>query len=83
MQIVSYVAAALVTLNFIGSAQSRPDETPNIVFILADDLGITDIREYAKHFTGEKTEDLFFETPNLDDFVLVCESVMRRVSFRQ
>ncbi len=69
MQIVSYVAAALVTLNFIGSAQSRPDETPNIVFILADDLGITDIREYARHFTGEKTEDLFFETPNLDDLV--------------
>ncbi len=44
-------------------ATERP---PNIVFILADDLGITDIGAYARHFTDAKAEDLFFETPHLD-----------------
>ena len=44
----------------------RAENPPNIVFILADDLGITDIGAYARHFTGAKAEDLFFETPNLD-----------------
>lgn len=42
------------------------DRPPNIVFILADDLGITDIGAYARHFTDAKAEELFFETPNLD-----------------
>lgn len=42
------------------------ERPPNIVFILADDLGITDIGAYARHFTGARTEELFFETPNLD-----------------
>ena len=47
-------------------AAERP---PNIVFILADDLGITDIGAYATHFTGAKPEELFHETPHLDKLV--------------
>jgi arylsulfatase A-like enzyme len=39
---------------------------PNIVFILADDLGITDINAFASHFTGEAADKLFYETPHLD-----------------
>lgn len=42
---------------------------PNIVFILADDLGITDINAYARHFTDAKPDELFYETPNLDKLV--------------
>jgi arylsulfatase A-like enzyme len=42
---------------------------PNIVFILADDLGITDIGAYARHFNKTTPEDLFFETPHLDQLV--------------
>ena len=42
------------------------ETTPNIVFILADDLGITDIGAYARHFNKVNADELFFETPNLD-----------------
>ncbi len=52
----------LLTISTLQAA-ARP---PNIVFILADDLGITDIGAYARHFTGATPEELFFETPHLD-----------------
>lgn len=39
---------------------------PNIVFILADDLGIVDVNAYAARFTGAKPAEMFYETPNLD-----------------
>ena len=42
---------------------------PNIVFILADDLGITDVAAFASHFTGKKTDELFYETPHIDKLV--------------
>jgi len=44
-------------------------EPLNVVFILADDLGITDIAAYASHFTGKPVGDLYYETPNLDRLV--------------
>lgn len=45
-----------------GAAPARP----NIVFILADDLGYMDINAYAARLTGQKPAEMFYETPHLD-----------------
>jgi arylsulfatase A-like enzyme len=55
----------LLTLGAVRGAQ----QPPNMVFILADDLGITDIGAYARHFNKVPKDDLFFETPHLDRLV--------------
>ena len=47
-------------------ANTSAKNAPNIVFILADDLGISDINAYAKHFTGKNPDELYYETPNMD-----------------
>ncbi|TWT84628.1 Arylsulfatase precursor [Planctomycetes bacterium CA13] len=39
---------------------------PNVVVILADDLGIVDMNAYASKFTGAKVSQMYYETPNLD-----------------
>jgi arylsulfatase A-like enzyme len=42
---------------------------PNVVFILADDLGIMDIAAYAARFTGASTQEIYYQTPHLDRLV--------------
>ncbi len=44
-------------------------DPPNIVFILADDLGIMDVGAYATHLAGRKPNELYYETPNIDKLV--------------
>ncbi|MCP5533623.1 MAG: sulfatase [Akkermansiaceae bacterium] len=39
---------------------------PNILFILADDLGYADVNSFASHLTGDDPADMFYETPNID-----------------
>jgi arylsulfatase A-like enzyme len=39
---------------------------PNIIFIIADDLGIMDIQSYANHFTKTDTTKMFYETPYIN-----------------
>ncbi len=56
------VAESAVAVEQVASAT----DAPNIVFILADDLGISDINAYAKHFTGKNADELYYETPNID-----------------
>ncbi|MDQ8196112.1 sulfatase [Coraliomargarita sp. SDUM461004] len=60
--------AYLVILFCIGPTV-HAQNNPNIIFILADDLGITDINAFATHFTGADKDDLFYETPHLDRLV--------------
>lgn len=59
----------LILLCFMTSMVVAQDDPPNVVFILADDLGITDIAAYASHFSGTPVDELFYETPHMDRLV--------------
>lgn len=51
-------------LSLVVSAQAA--KPPNILFILADDLGYADVNAFAQKATGEDKARMFYETPNLD-----------------
>jgi arylsulfatase A-like enzyme len=57
-----FLLCALLT--FIATAQAA--KPPNILFILADDLGYTDVNAFAQKATGQSKDKMFYETPNLD-----------------
>ncbi len=49
-----------------GPLLAKAPPPPNIIFILADDLGYVDTNRYAEHLTGVPAEKQYYETPNLD-----------------
>lgn len=51
-----------------GSLACTQEESskPNIIFILADDLGYTDVNYFATRATNTPAENQFYETPNLN-----------------
>ena len=51
-------------------AGATPNEQrPNIIFILADDLGYMDVCAFAHRVTGTPVDSMFFETPHIDRLV--------------
>ena len=63
---LSFLVALLVGLavSFLNAA-----DRPNIILILADDTGYTDLGAFAERLTGTPTSEQFYETPNLDKLV--------------
>ncbi len=53
------------SLNTTGEKKSKP----NIILILADDLGYMDTQCYAEKMLGTAKEKMFYETPNIDRLV--------------
>jgi arylsulfatase A-like enzyme len=51
------------------AAEEPLPQRPNVVVILADDLGIVDINAYASKFTDANADQMFYETPNMDRLV--------------
>lgn len=50
-------------------SQEKTSVRPNIIFILADDYGIMDSQAYAHKFSGAKSSEMFYETPNIDRLI--------------
>jgi arylsulfatase A-like enzyme len=71
LAIAPIVGTSVALSDPLSATFEKPSEEakPNVVFILADDLGITDVAAFASHFTGKQTEELFYETPHLDKLV--------------
>jgi arylsulfatase A-like enzyme len=59
--------AAALCLGFACNGEAGGlDRTTNIVFILADDLGIMDVGAYATRLSDTTADELYYETPNID-----------------
>ncbi len=60
---------ALSAWTTLRAEPAQPERKPNLVFILADDLGYMDVAAYAAKVRGVERSACYYETPNLDRLV--------------
>ena len=60
------ISAGLFFLVVLLGISGCKEQRPNIIFILADDLGYMDVAGYAEKTLGAAPSGQFYETPNLD-----------------
>ena len=61
-----FFAALLAYLSLLSHSDEGDAKKPNIVLILADDLGIMDLCSYSSRINGSKSDSCYYETPNID-----------------
>ncbi len=61
--------SGLTAVLLMATACTLAAERPNVILILADDLGIVDINAYAERFTGATPAQMYYETPHLDRLI--------------
>jgi hypothetical protein len=66
---LKYCAASCLMAGAAWAVEKKRNKRPNIVMILADDLGICDTGAFAKRFTGTSIQKMYYETPHLDRLV--------------
>ncbi len=62
----------VLTLSAFGFSLSgiQAADKPNVILILADDLGSADLGAFAERHTGTPPDKQFYETPNLDTLAM-------------
>ncbi|MEQ8239395.1 MAG: sulfatase [Cyclobacteriaceae bacterium] len=66
---ITRVKIVLLSISMTFVPLVKGQDRPNIVFILADDFGYMDMAAYAHRVTGVPTNQMYYETPNLDRLV--------------
>ena len=64
-KILMFSVLSVLCLGIVSLAADKP----NIIFIMADDLGYMDIGAYAAKVCGVDRSDCYYETPNIDKLV--------------
>ena len=66
-QIINPFFFIILYIFFFGCKKKTIEtKRPNIIFILADDLGYMDVQGYAHHTLGVEKTNMYYETPHLD-----------------
>lgn len=66
LTIGSYSVASPATGELLSRNDQNEKEKPNIVLILADDLGVMDLCSYSSRIHGTQPSNCYYETPNID-----------------